>query len=339
MSICPPNRAPRNFTSDQVPWATYPKPKLLSQPISAKAPTVVVCMTGQARTLAHPAVWQSIRSNLLDDGRIDLIAVLGTGSDVLSRQSIDDQRLAAPDWLALALHHLRPLHLRLILNAYSSRTPCPTKERAKEESTAQLLSWGDCAQLVQRAGHDWMFRTRADIFWEVPMRLATLAHHLEPDVVVTSNDHHMLVSRSGLPALALLRQLTPGQCARQFGDLCMGQSPVYGGQFSNYNNYCLQVAHLAHSRLRHIETSHPGCAAGEQPLHLHIQNIHPLLRPLSYRTGANQHIVRWALPQPPRQPRGTRILCRVVPGRSVRCKYCGGAPPPHGPCAVPAGAH
>ena len=155
------------------------------------------------------------------------------------------------------------------------------------------------------------------------MPLTALAQHLEADVVVTSNDHHMMISRAGLPAIAALRNLTRAKCEAQFAELCTGRSPVFEAQFTNYNAYCVQVAHLAQSGLRHIETSHPGCSAGELPLHVRVLNTHPLLRPLSYRTGANQHLVRWALPPPARQPRGTRIVCGASPADGVQCHFCG----------------
>jgi len=331
MSGCP------HKNSSSLPWAALPPPRLLSKPGLHAPPRIAVCLTGQARTLAHPAVWQSLHAQLLDNGLHDLFAVLGTGGDGTRRDGMtqhhnDDQRLVAPEWLALALRKLGPRRVRLVLDTYKDRTPC------KQEDTVQFLAWGECAALVLEAApaFDWMFRSRPDVFWEVPMPLVKLASHLEPDVVVSSNDHHMLVSRAGLPSIAALRSLTPDLCEAKHGDVCTGHSRVFDVTFDHFNAYCVQASHLARStpQLRHIETSHPSCSGPGCPCML---TTSPLLRSLSYRTGANQHIVRWAEPQPARQPRGTRIVCRDVPPPAcVQCEYCsGGGEPASGVEACP----
>jgi len=271
---------------------------------------VAVCLTGQARTLVYPPLWRSLRENVLDNGKLELFAVIGTGGDGMDRLDgttahyINDQWLAEPKWLALPLEELRMTKVRLVLDTLVGRTPC------EQDDTLQFLAWAECARMVlEESRADWLFHTRADVYWTSHMPLSRLAHHLDPDVVVTSNDHHMLASHAALPILASLVHLKPPQCEAEYGDLCNGRSPVIDRQFDRFNAYCVQVALISRHGLRHIETSHPGCRFADKRLHLRVLNTHPLLQPLSYRTGAAQHIARWSEPPCARRPRGVRIVC------------------------------
>ena len=43
-------------------------------------PRIAVCLAGQVRTLVHPSISHSLWTRVLDHGRHDLFAVLGTGT-------------------------------------------------------------------------------------------------------------------------------------------------------------------------------------------------------------------------------------------------------------------
>ena len=112
---------------------------LLAAPTSSRAgqrSRIAVCMAGQARTLAHPAVWRSAFDNLLVQGRHDLFAVLRTGSEGcpkgcpdkraagfgISMQQFNDMELAAPCHVERALRALRPVRVRFLHEADAA--PC-----------------------------------------------------------------------------------------------------------------------------------------------------------------------------------------------------------------------
>lgn len=162
--------------------------------------------------------------------------------------------LAPPCELERALRLLRPLRLRLLLE----QRPGICEENF---ATLQFRAWATCADLVLEATrgggrhYDYVFRTRPDIFWEMPVALTALARNLEKttrrDVVVTHNDWHMMLHTTHLGALATLRNAScASRCNR-----C--KRCLFREVFDDFNEYCVLISHLAAWRLRHIEAAHP----------------------------------------------------------------------------------
>lgn len=342
-------------SADEVPWL-YPgetSPEYHIQAANFRSmlpPRIAVCLTGQARTLVHPTIYRSLHERLLDGGRHDLFMVLSTGSDgnilsgsdprrrTVSNQGIDDQRLPQPRALQAALHHLRPLRTRFVLNSHTGREPC-----VENFATLQMLSWAACVGLVrtheQRGSpmssmgrddpvmpYDFIFRSRPDLYWRAPAELSLIASHLRADmrVVITTNDWNMLVPRL---MWGMLASVSGADCDQR----CNGRSQMLlGAVFDDFNEYCLLLVHIARHGGRHIEVSHPD----------HAQMWHFVADTDAGETGwlkslyhTNCPIARWER-QPARRVRGTRIICRRVhsPVSPVRCSLCG--PSPHKPCPI-----
>lgn len=261
----------RSGDVEQLPWLQVnqgvpPEPPRLPLP-TEPPPRIAVCLAGQVRTLVHPSVSHSLWTRVLDRGRHDLFAVLGTGTRKQSHlsQSAMVHANAWPDRaphaceLEVVLEGLRPVAVAFEL-IEERISPCHTTDKRQADlayASLQFRKWARCISLVkqheQRASllYDFVFKTRPDIYWRENLRLAHLAASMpSPDVVLTCNDLHVLVHRSHWDMLKSIKSIA---CDRR----CAGASPLLRGFFDNYNEYCLMMAHFARHRIRHLEVSHP----------------------------------------------------------------------------------
>ena len=297
---------------------------------------IAVCMAGQARTLAHPAVWRSAYEHLLERGKHDLYAVLGTGSEGASfgdgakQGSNQDQALGSACGLEEALNALRPIKTLLVLQQ-PVKPPC-----AENFATMQFLSWAGCAKLIPKGRYDYIFKTRPDVYWTpgiahtdkpfsgarnlfttkqfivAHVGLSSMAAHLALGGkldVVTHNDWHMLIHDSQLHVLAGFRNVS---CAGHVCNRC--KRCLFRDIFDDYNEYCVLMNHFAIHKIRQIESRHP-----EDPrMYGFASNQIPWLQ--SLKLGK---LARWSPEsEPPQQPRGVRLVCWPGRTRLAKCEYC-----------------
>jgi hypothetical protein len=267
----PPHRLVRTASADELPWldvlrGVAPEPARTPR-ATEPPPRIAVCLAGQVRTLVHPTVWRSLHERLLEHGKHDLFAVLGTGSAKVSAQP-PPVRAETGAWedrapnacaLEVALSALRPVAVEFIMT--EGGAPCHKRARRESDEVAfaslQFAKWARCAKLVEshevEAGisYDWLFKTRPDILWRETLHLSDLAAAMpSPDVVLTSNDLHALVHRS---RFGILEGMASIGCDRR----CDGSSALLSAFFHSYNEYGLLMMHLAKHRARHLEVSHP----------------------------------------------------------------------------------
>jgi len=254
---------------DDVPWlapslwrAGSPEAPPDAAARSRRAIRVAVCLAGQARTFAHPAVWRSVREHLLEDGRHELFLVLATGSLTAAAASgWNDQRVTSPCELRDALEALAPRATRLVVDDFSPPAACGSAPK----TTRQFQKWAACAELVERheaatgGAYDYIFRSRPDVLWRASPRVERLARGLAgEDVVLTANDRHLLIHRSRWGVLRAMREMECHAACRLSNRSAApwnewrSSRPRHGP-----NEYCLLLAHLATHGIRQVEAALP----------------------------------------------------------------------------------
>ena len=205
-------------------------------------PTVAVCVAGMVRTLTHPLVWGSLRQNVLEDGKIDLYAVLGLAGSTSSPLGWNDLQREGPSAVRSMLLALAPRRTRFV--NWEPPRQCGGPSGV---SHLQFAKWSLCVDLLPPdAPYQYLFRTRPDVVWRMPLHLRDLAANMPADdVVLTKNDYHMLWPRAQWHVLSRFRSL-----------LCDARCDN-GLTFSSLNEYCLMKAHLARHGARHLEAKFP----------------------------------------------------------------------------------
>ena len=343
-----------------------PEPPRETLAPSKAPPRIAVCMAGNLRTMTHPAVYRSIHDFLLRDGpagprKHDLFAVLGTATGLTLR--VDDLRVESPAALASALSVLNPRRTRFV-NEDEAEAPCghaanrqfakwaqcvDLVEDEEARARAEMRGGGRKAALAGTGGHvlsptklrapvgttthaapfayDYILKTRPDMMWVKPLRIAQMAARVPADdIVLHTNDWHVLWPRRHWPTLAALKSI---QCDEAcLGDGVAFQTVTTGSgearqEGQDYaNEYCLLQAHLAHHGARSLEVSHPS-----EPWLLMFHDLDNLayenLRYKPWEGGGSGTIARWDEGAgPPRRIVGRGTSCVGQTAADVRCEEC-----------------
>jgi len=134
-----------------------------------------------------------------------------------------------------------------------------------EPETGQYAKWDECMRLVlehergdgssdgstsHAPPYDFLFKSRPDIMWTVPLPLHSIAGQLDPQTILTGNDVHVLLPRA---TWHVLQSLHPERlsCAHT----CGRKHPL--ARWLPGGGYCHLIYALADAGVPHVEASHP----------------------------------------------------------------------------------